>query len=136
MEKQKLNELGLVDLLRPLAIFWFSRLFGNLLKDYQSYLDTKNNDIKNAIGKILKNLQNNNSFMAKIQDLMDSGGLNTGTVMQILQLPQIKAELLKYKNDKNIDFNVLQKELQNSLTKGMESAKQIEAAKQIQTKLR
>ena len=67
---------------------------------------------------------------------MDSGGLNPGTVMQILQLPQIKAELLKYKNDKNIDFNVLQKELQNSLTKGMESAKQIEAAKQIQTKLR
>jgi hypothetical protein len=133
--KQQLNEFGLIDVLRPLAVYWFAKLLGNLLTDFQSYMDGRDYKITKAIQSIIKNLQSNPRVVAKMNDIIEKSGFN-GLVYKVLQFPETQSELNKYKNDKNIKFDVLQDELKNVFEKGFDTTAQKYAAQQLEKDLK
>ena len=107
-----------MSILRPLGIYWFFKWFGQLLINYQSYLDGRDYNITKALKKIIKNLQSNPSFIAKVDDASEKG-MGDSLLNMMMNTSEIRKELEAYKNDKEINFAELQKELRNILERAM-----------------
>jgi hypothetical protein len=122
MEKNKknINEGLLSGLLRSLAIWWGSQYFGQLLIDLQSYIDGRDYNITKAIKSILKNLMNDDSFCAQLDDVIASEGrIDNSVIEKIVNLPKFQKEINQYKNDKDVDINILTNEITKVLIKSM-----------------
>lgn len=122
MEKNKknINEGLLSGLLKSLAIWWGSQYFGQLLIDLQSYIDGRDYNVTKAIKTILKNLMNDDSFCAQLDDVIASEGkIDNSVIDRIVNLPKFQKEINQYKNDKDVDINVLTNEITKVLIKSM-----------------
>jgi hypothetical protein len=118
--KQNINEGLLSGLLRSLAIWWGSQYFGQLLIDLQSYIDGRDYNITKAIKQILKSLMNDDSFLAQIDDLIAGEGRIDGAVIdKIINLPKFQKEINQFKNDKEVDIDILTSEITKVLMKSM-----------------
>ena len=118
--KQQLNEFSLITILGGIALFaFFSMLFGRLADNVDAYYNGRSVEIQRALKKILKALYKNNTFLARIDDDAERMGVGGGLISAIMGYPELKSELNSYKNDKDINFEELKKELTNVLTKGI-----------------
>lgn len=118
--KQNINEGLLSGLLRSLAIWWGSQYFGQLLIDLQSYIDGRDYNITKAIKQILKSLMNDDSFCAQLDDLIASEGRIDGAVIdKIVNLPKFQKEINQFKNNKEVDIDILTSEITKVLVKSM-----------------
>jgi hypothetical protein len=118
--KQQLNEFSLITILGGIALFaFFSMLFGRLADNVDAYYHGRSVEIQRALKKILKSLYKNNTFLARIDDDAERMGVGGGLISAIMGYPELKSELNSYKNDKDINFEELKKELTNVLTKGI-----------------
>jgi DNA-directed RNA polymerase delta subunit len=120
-KKQQLNEFGLIAILSPLAIYWGFKLFGRLLKNFQSWMDGRDVNITNALKKIYKNITSDKTFIAKAMDIADKYGLTDVMINHLMTTPEITKELSKFKNDKNINFEELKAELRITLARGIQN---------------
>ena len=66
----------------------------------------------------LENLQSNPSFIAKVDDASEKG-MGDSLLNMMMNTSEIRKELEAYKNDKEINFAELQKELRNILERAM-----------------
>jgi hypothetical protein len=122
MEKNKenINEGLLSGLLRSLAIWWGSQYFGQLLIDLQSYLDGRDYNITKAIKQILKSLMNDDSFCAQLDDLIAAEGkIDDSVINKIVNLPKFQKEINQFKNNKEVDIDILTSEITKVLVKSM-----------------
>jgi hypothetical protein len=118
--KQQLNEFSLVAILGGIALFaWFSMLFGKLADNVDAYYNGRSVEIQRALKKILKSVYKNPTFLSRIDNDVDKMGIGGGLVSAIMSYPELKSELNSYKNDKDINFEELKKELTAVLTKAM-----------------
>jgi len=118
--KQQLNEFSLVAILGGIALFaWFSMLFGKLADNVVAYYNGRCVEIQRALKKILKSVYKNPTFLSRIDNDVDKMGIGGGLVSAIMSYPELKSELNSYKNDKDINFEELKKELTAVLTKAM-----------------
>jgi hypothetical protein len=118
--KQQLNEFSLVAILGGIALFaWFSMLFGKLADNVDAYYNGRSVEIQRALKKILKSVYKNPTFLSRIDNDVDKMGIGGGLVSAIMSYPELKSELNSYKNDKDINFEELKKELAAVLTKAM-----------------
>jgi hypothetical protein len=118
--KQQLNEFSLITILGGIALFaFFSLLFGKIADNVDAYYNGRSVEIQRALKKILKSLYKNNTFLARIDDDAATMGVGGGLISAIMGYPELKSELNYYKNDKDINFEELKKELTNVLTKGI-----------------
>jgi hypothetical protein len=118
--KQQLNEFSLITILGGIALFaFFSLLFGKIADNVDAYYNGRSVEIQRALKKILKSLYKNNTFLARIDDDAATMGVGGGLISAIMGYPELKSELNSYKNDKDINFEELKKELTNVLTKGI-----------------
>ena len=120
-KKQQLNEFGLLTILSPLAIYWGFKLFGRLLKDFQSWMDGRDVNITNALKKIYKNITSDQTFVAKAMDSADKYGLTDNMIAHLMSTSEINRELNKFKSDKNINFDELKNELRVTLARGIQN---------------
>jgi hypothetical protein len=136
--KQNINEGLLSGLLRSLAIWWGSQYFGQLLIDLQSYIDGRDYNITKAIKQILKSLMNDDSFLAQIDDLIAGEGRIDGAVIdKIINLPKFQKEINQFKNDKEVDIDILTSEITKVLIKSMnDQGLQNKIEKSLNSKLR
>jgi hypothetical protein len=118
--KQQLNEFSLITILGGIALFaWFSMLFDKLADNVDAYYHGRSVEIQRALKKILKAVYKNTTFLTRIDNDVDKMGIGGGLISAIMSYPELKAELNSYKNDKNINFEELKKELTAVLTKAM-----------------
>ena len=118
--KQQLNEFSLIAILGGIALFaWFSMLFGKLADNIDAYYNGRSVEIQRALKKILKSIYKNPTFLSRIDNDVDKMGIGGGLVSAIMAYPELKSELNSYKNDKDINFEELKKELTEVLTKAM-----------------
>ena len=118
--KKNINEGLLSGLLRSLAIWWGSQYFGQLLIDLQSYIDGRDYNITKAIKSILKNLMNDDSFCAQLDDLIASEGrIDDSVIARIVNLPKFQKEINQFKTDKDVDITALTSEITKVLVKSM-----------------
>lgn len=118
--KQQLNEFSLIAILGGIALFaWFSMLFGKLADNIDAYYNGRSVEIQRALKKILKSIYKNPTFLSRIDNDVDKMGIGGGLVSAIMAYPELKSELNSYKNDKDINFEELKKELTAVLTKAM-----------------
>jgi hypothetical protein len=118
--KQQLNEFSLIAILGGIALFaWFSMLFGKLADNIDAYYNGRSVEIQRALKKILKSIYKNPTFLSRIDNDVDKMGIGGGLVSAIMSYPELKSELNSYKNDKDINFEELKKELTAVLTKAM-----------------
>ena len=118
--KQQLNEFSLIAILGGSALFaWFSMLFGKLADNIDAYYNGRSVEIQRALKKILKSIYKNPTFLSRIDNDVDKMGIGGGLVSAIMAYPELKSELNSYKNDKDINFEELKKELTAVLTKAM-----------------
>ena len=118
--KQQLNEFSLIAILGGIALFaWFSMLFGKLADNIDAYYNGRSVEIQRALKKILKSVYKNPTFLSRIDNDVDKMGIGGGLVSAIMSYPELKSELNSYKNDKDINFEELKKELTAVLTKAM-----------------
>ena len=118
--KQQLNEFSLIAILGGIALFaWFSMLFGKLADNIDAYYNGRSVEIQRALKKILKSVYKNTTFLSRIDNDVDKMGIGGGLVSAIMSYPELKSELNSYKNDKDINFEELKKELTAVLTKAM-----------------
>ena len=118
--KQQLNEFSLITILGGIALFaFFSMLFGKIADNVDAYYNGRSVEIQRALKKILKSLYKNNTFLARIDDDAATMGVGGGLISAIMGYPELKSELNSYKNDKDINFEELKKELTTVLTKGI-----------------
>jgi hypothetical protein len=118
--KQQLNEFSLIAILGGIALFaWFSMLFGKLADNIDAYYNGRSVEIQRALKKILKSIYKNPTFLSRIDNDVDKMGIGGGLVSAIMSYPELKSELNSYKNDKDINFEELKKELTADLTKAM-----------------
>jgi len=135
-QKQNINELSLMSILRPLGIYWFFKWFGQLLINYQSYIDGRDYEITKALKKIIKNLQSNTTFIAKIDDASERG-IGANLIDKIMEMSELRRELAAYKNDTRLNQEELEKELKNVLEKAMyDTAAQKAATKELENDLK
>ena len=119
-QKEPLNELGLLAILGTIAFFGFITMFFSKLADnVDAYYHGRSVEVQRALKKILKSLYKNNTFLARIDDDAERMGVGGGLISAIMSYPELKSELNSYKNDKDINFEELKKELTNVLTKGI-----------------
>jgi hypothetical protein len=136
-QNQNINELSLMSILRPLGIYWFFKIFGQLLINYQSYIDGRDYEITKALKKIIKNLQSDSTFIAKVDDACRIFGITPRLFDAIMVMSEIRRELASYKNDEKINQEELEKELKNILEKGMYSTvAQRAATKELENDLK
>ncbi len=118
--KQQLNEFSLITILGGIALFaWFSMLFNKLADNVDAYYHGRSVEIQRALKKILKSVYKNPTFLSRIDNDVDKMGIGGGLVSAIMSYPELKSELNSYKNDKDINFEELKKELTAVLTKAM-----------------
>ncbi len=118
--KQQLNEFSLITILGGIALFaWFSMLFGKLADNIDAYYNGRSVEIQRALKKILKSIYKNTTFLSRIDNDVDKMGIGGGLVSVIMSYPELKSELNSYKNDKDVNFEELKKELTAVLTKAM-----------------
>jgi hypothetical protein len=118
--KQQLKEFSLIAILGGIALFaWFSMLFGKLADNIDAYYNGRSVEIQRALKKILKSIYKNPTFLSRIDNDVDKMGIGGGLVSAIMSYPELKSELNSYKNDKDINFEELKKELTAVLTKAM-----------------
>jgi hypothetical protein len=118
--KQQLNEFSLIAILGGIALFaWFSMLFGKLADNIDAYYNGRSVEIQRALKKILKSIYKNPTFLSRIDNDVDKMGIGGGLVSAIMSYPELKSELNSYKNDKDVNFEELKKELTAVLTKAM-----------------
>ena len=118
--KQQLNEFSLITILGGIALFaFFSMLFGKIADNVDAYYNGRSVEIQRALKKILKSLYKNNTFLARIDDDAATMGVGGGLISAIMGYPELRSELNSYKNDKDINFEELKKELTTVLTKGI-----------------
>ena len=118
--KENINEGLLSGLLRSLAIWWGSQYFGQLLIDLQSYLDGRDYNITKAIKQILKSLMNDDSFCAQLDDLIaGEGKIDDSVINKIVNLPKFQKEINQFKNNKEVDIDILTSEITKVLVKSM-----------------
>lgn len=136
--KENINEGLLSGLLKSLAIWWGSQYFGQLLIDLQSYLDGRDYNVTKAIKQILKSLMNDDSFCAQLDDVIASEGkIDDSVIEKIVNLPKFQKEINQYKNDKDVDINVLTNEITKVLIKSMnDQGLQAKIEKSLNSKLR
>ena len=120
-KKKQLNEFSLLTLLAPLAVYWFAKLFGRLLKDFQSWMDGRDVNITQALKKIYNNLKDDNTFITKAMDVGEKYGLTDAAIAKLMTLSEVNRELNKFKNDKDINFDELKKELRVTMARGIQS---------------
>jgi hypothetical protein len=119
--KKQLNEFSLLTLLSPLAIYWFAKMFGRLLKDFQSWMDGRDVNITNALRKIISNLADDKSFLAKAYDIGEKYGITDAAIAKLQTTSEVNRELNRYKNDKNINFDELKNELRVVMARGIQN---------------
>jgi len=118
--KQQLNEFSLITILGGIALFaWFTMLFGKIADNVDAYYNGRSVEIQRALKKILKAVYKNPTFLSRIDNDVDKMGIGGGLVSAIMGYPELKSELNSYKNDKDINFEELKKELTAVLTKAM-----------------
>jgi hypothetical protein len=94
-------------------------LFGKLADNIDAYYNGRSVEIQRALKKILKSIYKNPTFLSRIDNDVDKMGIGGGLVSAIMSYPELKSELNSYKNDKDVNFEELKKELTAVLTKAM-----------------
>lgn len=118
--KKQLNEFALITILGGIALFaWFSMLFDKIADNIDAYYNGRSVEIQRALKKIIKSVYKNPTFISRIDNDVDKVGVGGALISAIMSYPELKSELNSYKNDKDINFEELKKELAAVLTKAM-----------------
>jgi hypothetical protein len=106
---EELNEISLLRLLRPFGIYFVSKWIGGVLGKISDWYDFKDQKLEKYVIEMGNQLQKDKKFIQKIDSMIGPDGITSELVDRVVKLPEVQTQFDKYKNDKDITREELEK---------------------------
>jgi hypothetical protein len=100
--------MNLLRILRPLGIFYFSKWLGGVFRNISNEHEAKVKKLEKMVIEISEELQKDTNFISRVDAMTGPEGITRELIEKVIKMPEVKAQLAKYQNDKDISSSELE----------------------------
>jgi hypothetical protein len=100
--------MNLLRILRPLGILYISKWIGEMFSQISNEYEAKDKKLEKMVIEISEELQKDTNFVRRVDAMTGPEGITRELIEKVIKMPEVKAQLAKHQNDKDISSSELE----------------------------